>query len=141
MFMVTLSQSSLFKQSKKLLIAIQDLCYFCSVAPIMSLHFEDSAAEEQASNDYTGSSKILPLPALCLPSLPQGMSAQRSWKALKGKPEQRSVKVMETMRAKGIYLGLPQTHNGLGFFSGGCSYLQMLLLHEMFWKRLDCSNF
>lgn len=82
----------------------------------MSLPFEDSAAEEQAHKDYTGFSEILPLPALCIPSLPQGMSAQRAWKALKGKPEQRSVKMMQIMRAKGIYLGPPQTHNGLGFF-------------------------
>lgn len=53
MFMVTLSQSNSFKQSKKLLITIQDLCYFCSVTPIMSLPFEESAAEEQTHNDCT----------------------------------------------------------------------------------------
>lgn len=140
MCMVTLSQSNLFKQSQKLLIAIQDLCYFCSVTPILHYPLKANAAREQAHKDYTGSSEMLPLPALCLPSLPQGMSAQRSWKALKGKPEQRSVKMMQIMRAKGIHLGLPQTRNVGGVFCG-CSYLQTLLPHEMFWKRLDCSSF
>lgn len=99
----------------------------------MSLPFEDSAAEEQAHKDYTGSSEILPLPALCIPSLPQGVSAQRAWKALKGKPEQRSVKMMQIMRAKGIYLGPPQTHNGLGFF-GFFLWLQLFANAPTSWN-------
>lgn len=138
MFMVTLSQRKLFKQNKKLLVAIPIAIFatFCNVTSIMSLPFEES----EACNDYTGSSKTSPF-LLCA-SLPCHRACQhrdpgKHWK------ENQNKEVWRWCRSWGqkkYIWDFPKLIT-VCFFSGGCSYLQMLLSHEMFWKRLDYSNF